>query len=439
MRERKMHHRGTERDEGAQSREGGLFLLREQKKEFSCRRATEVTFFALAKKVVFSLRNLISLCASVVGLLLLPVSARADWAQDTLAKMSREEKIGQLLIMPACQLRGEDHRNDLQKAIQQYHIGGVILKQGTAAGQLELIQWLQSLTKIPLLCVGDAEWGLSMRLTDAIVYPKNQALGKLQDLSLIYDLGREIGRQCKRVGLHVNLAPVVDVNNNPNNPIIGPRSFGDDAGAVAERGAHWLRGHQKSGTAACAKHFPGHGDTSVDSHMDLPTIAHGIKRLESVELLPFRRAIAEGVECVMTAHLMVPVLDPEKPVTFSHAVVTDLLKTRMKFKGVVITDALNMKALANTYSVEEIALNAFHAGHDILLYGDHVAPNIDDILRVQLPRAFAALKSVSEEELDARVLKILRLKQKFIGPTPSIADVYEDLHTKGALELLKKL
>jgi beta-N-acetylhexosaminidase len=141
----------------------------------------------------------------------------------------------------------------------------------------------------------------------------------------------------------------------------------------------------------------------------------------------------------MTAHLMVPALDAKKPVTFSRAAVTDLLKTRMKFKGVVITDALNMKALANTYSVEEIALNAFHAGHDILLYGDHIAPNIDDILRVQLPRAFAALKSVSEQELDVRVLKVLRLKEKFAGPVPSKTGVYEDLHTKDALELLKKL
>ncbi len=336
-----------------------------------------------------------------------------------------DEKIGQLFIVPACELRGEDHMQDLRRLIQEHHIGGIILKQGTVQGQLALIEHLQQLSSIPLLCVQDGEWGVAMRLSDAISFPKNMTLGAVQDLGLLYQLGLEIGRQCRIVGAHINLAPVVDVNSNPSNPIIGVRSFGDDPIQVALRGDLIMRGIQSQGVLACAKHFPGHGDTAVDSHVDLPII-------HKPELYPFQHLIDSGVSCIMTAHLSIG----NETVTISPRIVTDLLQQQMHFHNLVITDALNMKALA---SFEEIAPRALLAGHDLLLYGDHIAPNIDQILRVTIPAAISSIKTavlngeISEELLDAHVNKILQIKQSLPKP------LLEEMNTPEAYALKKKL
>ncbi len=330
-----------------------------------------------------------------------------------------DEKLGQLFIVPACPLRGEDHLNDLEKLIREQKIGGIILKQGTAAGQVELIDKLQRLSQIPLLCVQDGEWGVAMRLTDVIAFPKNLTLGAVQDLSLLFQLGQEIGRQCLLVGAHLNLAPVCDVNCNPQNPIIHMRSFGEDPFQVAVGSRLVMLGMQSMGVMACAKHFPGHGDTSVDSHLDLPKIIHDRKRLDAVELFPFRDLVQAGVKAVMSAHLLVEALsqEPFLPATFSKQIVTELLQKECGFSGLVLTDALNMQALSKHYSPEQIALKAFLAGHDLLLYGDHIAPNIDQILREDVPRAIAALKNavesgeIPETAVDARVEKILKCKE----------------------------
>lgn len=349
--------------------------------------------------------------------LFLASSLFGDWAEDRVKKMSVEEKIGQLFLIPACPLRDEDHIEDLKKIIQKYHVCGAILKQGDAEGQLRLISRMQGYSCCPLLCVGDAEWGLGMRLTNTLSFPKNLTLGAIQDTTLIYQLGKEIGRQCKMVGLHINLAPVVDVNIDPDNPIIHMRSFGESPEEVAMRAALFTKGLQESGVAACAKHFIGHGETHFDSHKTLPTIPFSLEHIEKFDLLPFRRLIAEGVQTVMTGHLFVPQLDAKFPVSFSTAIVKGLLKNKMGFQGIVISDALNMRAVTQNTSYGHIALRAFLAGHDLLLYGDHIAPNVDEILHIQLPQAFAALKSacdaqiITTDELDRRVLKILKFKQ----------------------------
>ncbi len=334
--------------------------------------------------------------------------------------LTLDEKIGQLFVIPACQLRGDDHLEDLQRLIGEGKAGGILLKQGTAEGQRALIDKLQKLSPLPLLCMQDGEWGLAMRLSDVISFPRNLTLGAVQDISLLYQLGQEIGRQCSFVGAHINLAPVVDVNSNPLNPIIHMRSFGEDPFQVALRGEVIMRGMQSQGIFACAKHFPGHGDTSVDSHVDLPYVTHDREQLEKVELFPFTWLIQSGVKSVMSAHLYVNALAETAllPATFSKQIISSLLQKEMGFEGLIITDALNMKALAKMCSPAQIAIDALLAGHDLLLYGDHIAPNIDQILRSDLPEAFAALKAavqnheISEEAIDERVSKILNAKKE---------------------------
>jgi beta-N-acetylhexosaminidase len=362
-----------------------------------------------------------------------------------------DEKIGQLFIIPACQLRGEDHLEDLEKLIREGRAGGILLKQGTAEGQRALIEKLQKISPFPLLCIQDGEWGVAMRLSDVIAFPRNLTLGAVQDLSLLYQLGQEIGRQCRLVGTHINLAPVIDVNSNPLNPIIHMRSFGEDPLQVSFRGEMLMRGMQSQGIYACAKHFPGHGDTSIDSHIDLPFVMHDREQLQKIELFPFNWLIQSGVKAIMSAHLYVNALAeaPQLPATLSKQIVTDLLRNQMCFEGLIISDALNMKALTNRYSAKQIAVEALSAGHDLLLYGDHIAPNIDQILRSDLPEAFAALKQaveskkISEEQIDAHVNKIIQAKrelglfEKF--PSKRQENILEEINSPLARQLKKRL
>lgn len=337
-----------------------------------------------------------------------------------LKALSLEEKIGQLFIVPACPFRGEEHREDLRVLIEKYHIGGVLFKQGTVSTQRALIEWVSPLSQIPLLCMQDGEWGVGMRITDALSFPKNLTLGAVQERGLLKEMGKEIGRQCRLVGAHVNLAPVVDVNVTAHNPIIGMRSFGEDPQEVALRALLVKEGMEAMGVMACIKHFPGHGSTEIDSHIDLPLVLcsdeQPLSGLSSA-LYPFQCIIEAGVGAVMTAHLRALRLD-EFPVSFSHRIVTGLLQEKLGFAGLIITDALNMRALSRYYSIEEIAVRAFLAGHDLLLYGDHIAPNIDQILREDVPQAFLGIKraiergEITEEMLDRRVDKILKAKRE---------------------------
>ncbi|HSX10500.1 MAG TPA: glycoside hydrolase family 3 N-terminal domain-containing protein [Chlamydiales bacterium] len=376
--------------------------------------------------------------------LVFPLFLFSNWAEDTLATMTLDEKIGQLFVAPACPLASEEHWVDWQRSMQEYGIGNAILKQSDPASQIAFLDRLQEQAKIPLLVTADAEWGLAMRMSNTIAFPRNMTLGAIEDIDLIYQLGREIGRQARIVGIHMNLAPVADVNNNPANPVIHMRSFGEDPQRVAACVSAFARGLQASGTLACAKHFPGHGDTSVDSHRDLPVIPHGRERLESVEFVPFKQVIDEGIGALMSAHLYVPALDPIYPTSLSPICLKGIARHQLGFKGLLISDALNMKAIADRYSPEQIALLARAAGCDLLLYGDHIAPRINQIMRETIPRAFKALKEayltgdLELKDLDESVLRILRAKEQ-IGLNQTRTAPSGDLHSQEALDLKKRL
>ncbi len=347
--------------------------------------------------------------------------------RDELGRMTLEEKVGQLFIAPGCPLHDETHLADWARILADCHIGSVIVKQSGVDGPGRFLNTLQGMAERPLFVVSDSEWGLSMTVEGALVFPRNMTLGAVQDLGLIEAMGAEIGREARRVGIHMNLAPVVDVNSNPLNPIIGMRSFGDDPERVAERGDALIRGMKKAGVMSCAKHFPGHGDTAVDSHYDLPLISRSKESLELVELVPFKSAIAAGVDGVMSAHILLPELD-DLPATLSGSVMSGLLRDELGFDGLILTDALNMRALSSSrYSAEEIVLKAHAAGADLLLYGNHVFSDVNVLLRETIPEAYGALLKAyrdgvfSLDRLDGSVLKILEAKERFKGEVAAVS------------------
>lgn len=367
----------------------------------------------------------------------------SDWAEKTLAEMTLDQKIGQLFVSPACPLRKEDHWADWLKVLKDCHVGNAIVKQSDPVTQVKFLNRLQAESAIPLLIMADAEWGLAMRMPNTIAFPRNMTLGAIDDVNWIYQLGEEIGRQAKLVGVHINLAPVADVNNNPANPVIHMRSFGEDPARVAACVSAFAKGLQAAGTLACAKHFPGHGDTHVDSHRDLPVINHPLDRLKTVEFIPFQQVINEGISAIMTAHLYVPAIDSVYPTSLS-ALCLKMARELLHFNGLIISDALNMKAIAARYGSEEIALLARKAGCDLLLYGDHIDLNVDEIMRTIIPHAFKALKqaylsgALDLKELDVSVLRILRAKEKVSRSLPTDS-LLQALHTQEAIDLKKRL
>ncbi|MBI5346063.1 MAG: hypothetical protein HZB76_02850 [Chlamydiae bacterium] len=349
---------------------------------------------------------------------LFPFLCFGDWAQNTLSQMSLDEKIGQLFMIPACPLRDEKHFKDVENLIEKYHIGGIIIKVSDPISQINLLNRLQKFSEYPLIVSADAEWGLGMRMKDTISFPKNMTLGAIQDNHYIYLLGKEIAKELRAVGVHIDLAPVVDVGTNPLNPI-GMRLFSDDAEIVVIKSGLMIKGLQEGGVLACAKHFLSLGAVPIDTHLDLPTLNKSKEELNNLELIPFKNGINLGVSCVMSAHIFVPALS-KNPATLSYEIIESLLKKELNFQGLVITDALNMKALVKYFSIEDIAILAHKAGNDILLYGDHINPNIDDILINMVPKAFEAIKKeyvekrLDEKKLDEHVLKILLAKQKLL-------------------------
>jgi beta-N-acetylhexosaminidase len=346
--------------------------------------------------------------------LLLPIIAFAE--------MSLEEKVGQLFVAPVAPDLGEKHFADWERLIDECHIGGALLKPSDPKTQVAFLKRLQDRSPTPLLIAADAEWGLGMRMRETISFPRNLTLGAIQDLSLIEEMGRSLARQARQVGIHLNLAPVADVNCNPLNPIIHMRSFGEDPAEVARRCSAIIRGMRSGHLFTCAKHFPGHGDTVTDSHLSLPLLPHRLDRLQKVELVPFQAAIDEGVDCIMSGHLLVPALD-ECPASLSARCMKELLRSSMGFRGLIITDALNMRALTNSWSVEEIACRAFAAGNDLLLYGD-LQENVPSLVNEQIPRAYRALLRAfqdgifSIQDLDERVGRILELKKRCTSMSP---------------------
>ena len=298
--------------------------------------------------------------------------------------------------------------NLIDSLIKNYHIGGIIFSKGGPLRQAKLNNQFQNNSKIPLMIAMDAELGLAMRLDSTFAYPWNMTLGAITDHKIIYDIGKRIGAHAKRMGVHINFSTVVDINTNPNNPIIGNRSFGEDRNNVTNKALAYMRGMQSSGILANAKHFPGHGDTDLDSHKTLPTVSFTKERLDSIELYPYRRLFKEGLSSVMIAHLNVPSLESKKnvPSSISKAIVTDLLQDTMEFNGLIFTDALNMKGATNFKKPGEIDLAAFLAGNDVLLISESV-PKAHQLIVKAYKKG-----RISEQRLSRSVKKILRAKYK---------------------------
>ena len=322
--------------------------------------------------------------------------------------MSIQEKVGQLFMVDVFSKDSKDKTDLINSLIKDYYIGGIIFSKGGPVRQAKLSNQYQKISKTPLLMAMDAEWGLAMRLDSTYAYPWNMTLGAIADNEIVYDIGKQIGAHVKRMGMHINFSPVVDINTNPDNPIIGNRSFGEDRDNVTNKALAYMRGMQSTGILANAKHFPGHGDTDLDSHKILPTISFTKKRLDSIELHPYKRLFQEGLSSVMVAHLNVPALEKRKkfPSSISKAIVTDLLQNDLNFQGLIFTDALNMKGASNFKKPGEIDLAAFLAGNDVLLISESI-PKAHQLI----VEAFRKGK-ISEERLSRSVKKILFAKYK---------------------------
>ena len=363
------------------------------------------------------------------------VSAQQNnWVDSVYNAMTEQQRIGQLFMVAAYSNKSEEHYKKIDKLVHQHHIGGVIFFQGTPLKQVELTNRYQSKAKVPLFVAIDGEWGLAMRLKHTMHFPYQMTLGAIQNNELIYDMGRQIGLQCKRIGIHVNFAPVVDVNVNPNNPVIGYRSFGENKFNVTEKARAYIKGLQSVKVLANAKHFPGHGDTDMDSHLALPVISHNLKRLEDIELYPFRELFKDSLGSIMVAHLQIPALDstPNTATTLSKNVVTNLLKDKMGFEGLIFTDALNMKGVSAFYKPGEVDLKAFMAGNDVLLYAEDVP------LAVKKIRHALHHNKIEKTELEKRVKKILKAKYwAGLGELKplSIENLYDNLHIQEAKAL----
>lgn len=350
---------------------------------------------------------------------------QADVIIPSLNELSLDEKIGQIFMVASITdpysefndalMARSPYRMEqeyIEQLIRDYHVGGVIfLGMGNPEQQISLINHFQALAKTPLLIGQDFEWGLSMRLKDTIRFPRNMTLGALNDDLLIYAMGKEIGNQMKHLGVHINFAPVVDVNNNPKNPVINDRSFGEIPEIVAHKGVAYMRGLQSTGILSCAKHFPGHGDTDVDSHLDLPRISHTKERLETIELMPFKWLVKLGVDAIMTAHLEIPALEKKEhvPASLSHAITTKLLREKLHFYGLIITDGLGMHGVMKHFQPGHIELQALLAGADILLCPVDV-PNAVRLIKQALQDG-----RLTERELDVHVEKVIAAKKRVIN------------------------
>ncbi|WP_040251640.1 glycoside hydrolase family 3 N-terminal domain-containing protein [Psychroserpens mesophilus] len=349
------------------------------------------------------------------------IQAQKKWVDSLYNTMSLEEKIGQLFMVQVFSNQDKATENKIVNLIRDNHIGGLIYSKGGPVRQAKLNNLYQAISKTPLLIGMDAEWGLSMRLDSTYAFPWNMTLGAIRDNALIERTGYHIGEQCKRIGVHFNFAPVVDINTNPKNPIIGNRSFGEDRDNVTEKALAFMKGMQDAGVLANAKHFPGHGDTESDSHKTLPTINFDEKRIDSVELYPYKKLIKKGLSSVMVAHLNVPGLEPRNgfPSSLSKHVVTDILKDSLQFKGLIFTDALEMKGVAdyiekgidgnsatNMTKDGDIDLMAFLAGNDVMLMSVNPEQAIQKFVTAYTNDV------MSEERLSHSVKKILMAKYK---------------------------
>lgn len=334
--------------------------------------------------------------------------AQQQWVDSVYKSLNLKEKVGQLFMVQAFSEKKNLNKQKLIDLINNHHIGGIIYSKGGPIRQARLNNELQAASKVPLLVGMDAEWGLNMRLDSTYAFPWNMTLGAIEDLSLIQKTGKHIGEHCKRLGVHFNFAPVVDINTNPNNPIIGNRSFGQNKFKVTEKALAFMKGMQGAGVLATAKHFPGHGDTDQDSHKTLPSISFSKNRIQNVEFFPYKELISKGLSSVMVAHLNVPSLESRLnyPSSLSNNVVTNYLKEKLNFKGLIFTDALDMKGVSGFNTSGEIDLQAFLAGNDILLMSNDVEKGSEKLIMAYHNG------QISEQRLAHSVKKILSAKYK---------------------------
>ena len=350
------------------------------------------------------------------------------WVDSVYHSMSLDQKIGQLFTPMVFSKKDDKHFDDIRSLIEKYHIGGIIFSLGAPVKQTQWLNEFQSMSKIPLLISMDAEWGVAMRLDSVIAFPWSMTLGAIKENSIIRKIGKRMGEQEKILGVNMSYAPVLDINTNAHNPIIGNRSFGEDPSRVAEKGVALMLGHHDAGILTSGKHFPGHGDTAKDSHKTLPTVSFDRSRLEKIETYPFKKAIEQGLSSVMTAHLNIPALtDTKDPTSLSHSVVTQLLKQNIGFNGLAVTDALNMKGAEPNDPNSNMDLLALMAGNDILLISKDIPLGIEKIKIAY--QKFNVVKTRVEES----VKKILKAKYK-VGLTHKnrfdTKNIYTRLNTK---------
>ena len=301
------------------------------------------------------------------------------WYEHRLKQMSLDQKIGQLFMVAAYTNKDDKHISEIENLIQNYHVGGLIFFQNDPVKQAWLTNYYQSLAETPLMIGIDGEWGLAMRLQNTQRFPYALTMGAIDNDSLVFDMGAAIGKQCKRLGIHINFAPDADINVNMDNPIIGFRAFGDNKYNVANKAIAYSNGLLSQNVLSCAKHFPGHGDVNTDSHIGLPVVDKSLTELDSLELYPFKQLIASGVPSIMVAHINFPKLDnrPNRSASLSTAIIDTVLRQHLKFEGLIFTDAMNMKGVASYYQPGYADLEAIKAGNDVLLFSENVAASFD--------------------------------------------------------------
>lgn len=375
------------------------------------------------------------------------IKVRQQWVDSVFASLTEDQRIAQLMVIRAHSNLGPQHVAKVERDIIDYNVGALCFFQGGPVRQAMLTNRYQQLARTPLLVTIDGEWGLGMRLDSVTRFPYQLTLGALQDENLVYRMGLAVGEQCKRIGVHVNYAPVVDVNNNPDNPVIGFRSFGQDPGKVSRMGVAYMKGMQDAGIMACAKHFPGHGDVAVDSHYDLPVINKSMAQLDSMELVPFRAIFSAGVGSVMIAHLAIPAIDTaaQRATSISRNNVTELLRNKLQYNGLTFTDALEMKGVANYFPGGTISVEAIIAGNDMLCLPASVSESIAVI------KAAIQDGRLQQSDVDTKVKKVLQEKYNlglnrphFVDTTRLVADlnvatdaIREEVARKGITVLSK--
>lgn len=361
-----------------------------------------------------------------------------QWVDFTFKSLSQDEKLGQLFIIALYTNKGEAHINSVRNTIANDKIGGLILMQDDAAKEINLVNEFQKKSKIPLMIGMDAEWGLFQRIAAAHKFPWAMTLGAIQDKSLIAEMSAKIAEDAKRMGINWDFAPVVDVNTNPNNPIIGNRSFGSEVPNVINSALAYSNGLQDHNILAAIKHFPGHGDTDQDSHLDLPVVSHSLQRLNEIEIAPFKALMDKGIGGVMVAHLYVPALEKTKgiPASISKNIITGILKEQLGYKGLIITDALNMGAVANKFKAGELDAMAFGAGNDIMLFSQDVSTG-KKLIQQAIDQG-----EISQNRVEESVKKIL-LTKYYLGLNQyeprNPENINEDLNNASHAAIVQKM